>query len=86
VGETGLMTTMASAALGVEHARTALSLLVAPSMSEPLERAREELAAARRYAINREALDMMKPTDVASLMPDASARVRLRRAELRGLL
>ncbi|WP_062208594.1 GTPase domain-containing protein [Demequina oxidasica] len=86
VGEPGLKTTMASAALGVEAARTALSLLVAPSMSEALERAREELAAARRYAINREALDMMKPTDVASLMPDASARVRLRRAELRGLL
>ncbi|WP_430867337.1 GTPase [Demequina aurantiaca] len=86
VGEPGLKTTMASAALGVEAARTALSLLVAPSMAEPLERAREALAAARRYAINREALDMMKPTDVASLMPDASARVRLRRAELRGLL
>lgn len=86
VGEPGLKATMASAALGVEAARTALSLLVAPSMSEPLEQARKELTAARRYAINREALDMMKPTDVASLMPDASARVRLRRAELRGLL
>lgn len=86
VGEPGLKTTMASAALGVEAARIALSLLVAPSTSEALEQAREELVAARRYAINREALDMMKPTDVASLMPDASARVRLRRAELRGLL
>lgn len=86
VGEPGLRTTMACAALGVEHARTALSLLVAPSMAEAIESAREALAAARRYAINREALDMMKPTDVASLMPDASSRVRLRRAELRGLL
>lgn len=86
VGEPGLKATMASAALGVESARTALSLLVTPSTAEPLRQAREELAAARRYAINREALDMMKPTDVASLMPDASARVRLRRAELRGLL
>jgi len=86
VGEQGLKTTMASAALGVEAARTALSLLVAPSMAEALQHAREELSASRRYCINREALDMMKPTDVASLMPDASARVRLRRAELRGLL
>lgn len=86
VGEPGLKTTMASAALGVEPARTALSLLVAPSMAEALEHARQELSASRRYCINREALDMMKPTDVASLMSDASARVRLRRAELRGLL
>jgi energy-coupling factor transporter ATP-binding protein EcfA2 len=86
LGEEGLRVTMASAALGVEPARLVLSVLVAPSMAAPLEQARRELAAARRYCINREALDMMKPTDVPSLMPDSSATVRLRRAELRGLL
>ena len=86
VGEGGLRSTVASAALGVEQARTALAMLTTPVLGDALDRAREELAAARRYCINREALDLMKPTDIASLMPDASAKVRLRRAELRGLL
>jgi len=86
LGEEGVEVTTASAALGVDPARTVLSVLVAPSMSTALEECRKELAAARRYCINREALDMMRPTDVASLMPDASVKLRLRRAELRGLL
>lgn len=86
LGDEGVEVMTASAALGIDSARTALSVLVAPSMSAALETCRTELAAARRYCISREALDMMRPTDVASLMPDASVRLRLRRAELRGLL
>lgn len=86
VGENGLGITLASAALGVERARIALGVLVRPNMGEAIEKAREELTAARRYVINREALDMMKPTDQAALLPDASSTVRLRRAELRALL
>ncbi len=86
LGDDGVRTTMASAALGIEPARTVLSVLVSQSISDALERARAELTAARRYCINREALDMMKPTDVPSLMPDASVKLRLRRAELRGLV
>lgn len=86
IGEDGLRTAMASAALGIEPARTVLSVLVAPSMGDALDEARAELTAARRYCVNREALDMMKPTDVPTLMPDSSAKLRLRRAELRGLL
>ncbi len=86
VGETGLRATFASAALGVGDAREALAQLVHHDVPESLAAAREELNAARRYAINREALAMLAPTDAASLLPDASAKVRLRRAELRGLL
>jgi len=86
VGETGLRATLASAALGVGSAHEALELLAGPQVDAALASAREELSAARRYAINREALEVLAPTDVASLMPDASAKVRLRRAELRGLL
>ncbi|MES1171103.1 MAG: hypothetical protein ABUL56_01955, partial [Actinomycetota bacterium] len=86
VGETGLRATLASAALGVGSAHEALALLAGPHVDASLATAREELSAARRYAINREALEVLAPTDVASLMPDASAKVRLRRAELRGLL
>ena len=86
VGETGLRATLASAALGVKAAHEALELLVGGKVDDALDLARDELASARRYAINREALEVLAPTDVASLMPDASAKVRLRRAELRGLL
>lgn len=86
VGETGLRATLGSAALGVEAAKTALTLLVGADTGAALESARAELGAARRYCINREALEVLAPTDVSSLMPDASAKVRLRRAELRGLL
>jgi hypothetical protein len=86
VGEDGLGTILASAALGVDEARVALGVLVNPSLAEELAAARAELTAARRYVINREALDMMKPTDHVSLLPDASSKVRLRRAELRALL
>lgn len=86
VGEPGLTTALASAALGIEPARTALMVLTGLGVGEAVEAAREELTAARRYCISREALDVMKPTDIPSLMPDASAKIRLRRAELRGLL
>ena len=86
VGEDGLGITLASAALGVDAARTALGVLVRPSMVDAIETARAELTAARAFVINREALDMMKPTDQAALLPDASSKVRLRRAELRALL
>lgn len=86
VGEVGLRTTLASAALGVPEAEVALSLLAGADTIPTVAAARDELQVARRYCINREALDMLAPTDVASLMPEASAKVRLRRAELRGLL
>lgn len=86
LGEDGLAATLASAALGVESARMILGVLVNPSLGDTLHMAREELTAARRYCINREALDMMRPTDVTSLLPEASSAVRLRRAELRGLM
>lgn len=86
LGEDGLAVTLASAALGVEHARTVIGVLVTPSVGPLLDGAREDLALARRYCINKEALDMMRPTDVTSLLPEASSRVRLRRAELRGLM
>ncbi|MDE0573536.1 dynamin family protein [Demequina sp. B12] len=86
VGEEGLAVALASAALGIEQARTILGVLVTPSVGEPVHLARAELTGARRYCINREALDMMKPTDVPSLMPEVSSTVRLRRAELRGLM
>lgn len=86
IGEDGLAATLASAALGVEPARMLLGTLVTPSLSDALHLARAELTGARRYCINREALDMMRPTDVTSLLPEASSAVRLRRAELRGLM
>ncbi len=86
VGETGLRATLASASLGVTQAHEALVVLAGKGTEGALVAAREELAAARRYAINREALEVLAPTEVTSLMPDASAKVRLRRAELRGLL
>nr|PZM96018.1 MAG: hypothetical protein DIU73_07670 [Actinomycetota bacterium] len=86
VGEDGLATALASAALGVEEARVALGVLVKPTLGEEIAAARAELTAARRYVIHREALDMMKPTDQVALLPDASSKVRLRRAELRALL
>ncbi|MDN4479277.1 dynamin family protein [Demequina sp. SYSU T00039] len=86
VGEPGLTTTLASAALGIEEARTALMVLTGQAVGEAVEEARAELAAARRHCVSRESLDMMRPTDIPSLMPDSSAKIRLRRAELRGLL
>ncbi|WP_062135450.1 GTPase domain-containing protein [Demequina aestuarii] len=86
LGEDGLAATLASAALGVEPARMLLGTLVTPSLGDVLHLSRAELTGARRYCINREALDMMRPTDVTSLLPEASSSVRLRRAELRGLM
>lgn len=86
VGEPGLRAVLASATVGVVEAETALVLLTGADIAPTLAHAREELQAARRYCVNREALELLAPTDVASLLPDASAKVRLRRAELRGLL
>ncbi len=86
VGPDGLGTIFASAALGVPQARQALALLVGSGLQEHFDQARANLTAARRYCINREALDMIAPSDMPTLAPDASASIRLRRAELRGLL
>jgi hypothetical protein len=86
VGADGLATVFASASLGVPQARQSLALLVGAGLQEPFDQARAHLTAARRYCINREALDMIAPGDLPSLAPDASAVIRLRRAELRGLL
>lgn len=86
LGSQGVSTCLASVALGIEPARTFLTVVVSGSVSDAAAEARAELTSARKYVINREALDMMKPTDVTSLLPEASAKVRLRRAELRGLL
>ncbi|WP_062531098.1 dynamin family protein [Demequina rhizosphaerae] len=87
IGEPGLTTALASAALGIEEARTVLMILTSPqAVGAAVDEAREELDGARRHCVNRESLDMMRPTDIPSLMPDSSAKIRLRRAELRGLL
>jgi GTPase SAR1 family protein len=86
VGADGLATVFASASLGVPQARQSLALLVGSGLQEHFDQARAHLTAARRYCINREALDMIAPGDLPSLAPDASAVIRLRRAELRGLL
>ena len=86
VGEQGLATTLASAAVGVDPASSVLAVLLKDSSTQAIAAARESLATARRLVINKEALDMMKPTDLVSLSTDASSKVRLRRAELRALL
>jgi hypothetical protein len=86
VGADGLSTIFASASLGIPQARQALALLVGSGLQESFDTARAELAAARRFCISREALDMIAPSDLPSLAPDASSAIRLRRAELRGLL
>jgi GTPase SAR1 family protein len=86
VGDDGLAVTLASAAVGVDKAAGALAVLTGDTGADAIAAARTELAGARRYVINKEALDMMKPTDILSLSPDASSKVRLRRAELRALL
>ncbi len=86
VGADGLSTIFASASLGIPQARQSLALLVGSGLQESFDTARAELAAARRFCISREALDMIAPSDLPSLAPDASASIRLRRAELRGLL
>ena len=86
VGDAGLGLTLASAAVGVDKAAGALAVLTRETGSAAMDKAREQLAAARRYVISKEALDMMKPTDIVSLSPEASSKVRLRRAELRALL
>ncbi len=86
VGEQGLATTFASAVLGIPPARQALALMVGSGLQETFDNMRLQLGAARRYCINREALDTIRPTDLAGLIPEASAEIRLRRAELRGLL
>lgn len=86
VGEVGMATVLASAAVGVESASAALAVLAKDTAKDSVAAARAALATARRAVINKEALDMMKPTDLASLTTDASSKVRLRRAELRALL
>ena len=86
VGADGLGAVFASASLGVPQARQALALLVGSGLQEAFDEARTELGAARRFCINREALDTIAPSDLPTLAPDASAAIRLRRAELRGLL
>ncbi|WP_062069256.1 dynamin family protein [Demequina sediminicola] len=86
IGEEGLSVALASAALGISGARSVLGVLVTPNVGDVVHLARAELTGSRRYCINREALDMMKPTDVPSLLPEVSSTVRLRRAELRGLM
>lgn len=86
VGDAGLGVALASAAVGVDKAAAALAVLAKETGLDAQAQAREQLVVARRYVINKEALDMMKPTDIASLGPDASSKVRLRRAELRALL
>lgn len=86
VGEEALGVTLACAALGVDKAASALAVLTKDTGLEAQDKAREQLAVSRRYVINKEALDMMKPTDIPSLSADASSKVRLRRAELRALL
>lgn len=86
VGEAGLGLTLASAAVGVDKAAGALAVLTKETGPAAIDKAREHLTAARRYVISKEALDMMKPTDIVSLSPEASSKVRLRRAELRALL
>jgi len=86
VGAGGLGVTLASAAVGVDKAAGALAVLTRETGTSAMEKAIEQLAAARHYVISKEALDMMKPTDIVSLTPDASSKVRLRRAELRALL
>ncbi len=85
VGDDGLGVVLACAALGLEQARGAIAVLTRDASASAISRAREELEAARHYVVQREALDLMKPTDIVSLGPDASAKVRLRRAELRAL-
>ena len=72
--------------MGVDKAAGALAVLTRETGTAAMDKAREQLAAARRYVISKEALDMMKPTDIVSLSPEASSKVRLRRAELRALL
>ncbi len=86
VGGEGLATTLASAAVGVDSASEVLAVLMKDTSTDAIAAAREALATARRFVINKEALDMMKPTDLVSLSADASSKVRLRRAELRALL
>ncbi len=86
VGDAGLGLTLASAAVGVDKAAGALAVLTRETGTEAMDKAREQLSAARRYVISKEALDMMKPTDIVSLSAEASSKVRLRRAELRALL
>ncbi|MFV0633130.1 hypothetical protein [Demequina sp.] len=86
IGEEGVAVALACAALGIDEARAVLGVLVNPTLGDAVHLAGAELTGARRYCINREALDLMKPTDIPSLLPEASSTVRLRRAELRGLM
>jgi energy-coupling factor transporter ATP-binding protein EcfA2 len=86
VGDEGLGTTFASAVLGIGPARQALALLAGSGMQDIVDQARTHLTHARRSLINREALAMISPSDLPGLAPDESAVIRLRRAELRGLL
>lgn len=86
VGEDGLSTVFASAALGIPQARQVLALLLGGGLHDSFDQARAFLTNARRHTINREALAMISPSDLPTLAPDESAGIRLRRAELRSLL
>jgi hypothetical protein len=86
LGKDGLVTTFASAALGVSEARQVLALVLGSGLTEAFDQARGFLTNARRHSINREALAVIGPSDLPSLAPDDSAVIRLRRAELRSLM
>lgn len=86
VGEEELGTSFASAVLGIGPARQTLALLAGSGMQDIIDEARTHLTHARRSLINREALAIISPSDLPGLAPDESAVIRLRRAELRGLL
>lgn len=86
VGDDGMATVLASAAAGVDEAARALAVLGGAPGDDVITAARTALTTLRSEGISREALDYMRPTDIASLSPDASSKVRLRRAELRALL
>ncbi len=85
VGEEGLTTIFASAVVGVPPARQVLALLVGSGLQPQFDDARDRLASARSYCINKEALDAIAPSEDMGLLPDASSVIRLRRAEIRSL-
>lgn len=86
IGIDGLTTTFASAVLGIPQARQVLALLVGSGLNDAVDQSRAALTHSRRHGISREALAMITPSDHPSLAPDESAGIRLRRAELRGLV
>jgi len=71
--------------VGVPPARQVLALLVGSGLQPQFDDARDRLASARSYCINKEALDAIAPSEDMGLLPDASSVIRLRRAEIRSL-